>query len=103
MEFDANLSVGTEHIGYSILKTIADEINVKLQPGKGMNGPPSGSTLGPIIASQTGLRVMDIGVPVQSMHSIREMGGVLDILALADLCKNWLIKFGEVSNDLFNI
>jgi aspartyl aminopeptidase len=34
-----------------------------------------GSTIGPITATEIGVRTMDIGVPTFGMHSIRELAG----------------------------
>lgn len=37
-----------------------------------------GSTIGPIVSSEVGVKTIDIGVPTFAMHSIRETAGVAD-------------------------
>eukprot|EP00545_Synedropsis_sp_CCMP1620_P000575 CAMPEP_0119015942 /NCGR_PEP_ID=MMETSP1176-20130426/11729_1 /TAXON_ID=265551 /ORGANISM="Synedropsis recta cf, Strain CCMP1620" /LENGTH=524 /DNA_ID=CAMNT_0006969267 /DNA_START=90 /DNA_END=1664 /DNA_ORIENTATION=- len=59
-----------------------------------------GSTIGPIISSNTGIRAIDMGCPQLSMHSIRETMGVCDLTNGLALFKAFFKIFREVDNDV---
>ena len=61
-----------------------------------------GSTIGPMIASKAGMKVIDVGAPQLSMHSIRETCGVIDLLYYKFMFECFLTKYTSLSHDLLN-
>ncbi len=51
------------------------------------NDSPCGTTIGPILSANCGIRTIDIGCPQLSMHSIREMCGTDDVTHAINLLK----------------
>lgn len=77
-------------------RRIAAAHDIPLQEFVVRNDVMCGSTIGPIIAANCGLRTVDIGVPQLSMHSIREMCGVTDVAHGVSLCTHFLNDFSAV-------
>jgi len=64
------------------------------------NDCPCGSTIGPVLSSNTGIRVVDVGMPQLSMHSCREVMGIVDLTNGLELFQAFFAHFREVDNCL---
>ena len=64
------------------------------------NDCPCGSTIGPIISANTGMRAVDVGMPMLSMHSIREMMGVADLTYCLSLFDAFLTDFRAIDDNM---
>jgi len=59
-------------------KLLCEQSNIPYQTFVMRNEMPCGSTVGPAISAALGIPTVDIGEPMLSMHSIREMTSVAD-------------------------
>ena len=62
----------------SVFKKICHQNQVPVQSFVVRSDMACGSTIGPITASEIGVRTLDVGVPTFAMHSIRELAGTKD-------------------------
>merc|ERR1712226_1191036 len=74
---NSNQRYTTNSLTGFILRELGRKINVPMQEFVVRNDCGCGSTIGPSISARTGLRCIDAGMPQLSMHSCREVMGVV--------------------------
>lgn len=63
----------------AIFRDICNKVDVPVQSFVTRSDMACGSTIGPITATEIGVRTLDIGVSQFAMHSIRELAGSQDV------------------------
>lgn len=96
IKINANQRYMTNSPGIVLIKKLADDASVPLQLFVVANDSPCGSTIGPIVASKTGIRTLDLGNPILSMHSIRETGCAEDIELQIKLFKEFFVQYSSL-------
>jgi aspartyl aminopeptidase len=73
-----------------LFATLCDRVGVEPQHFVMRSDLVCGSTIGPISAARVGLRTVDVGNPMLSMHSCREMAGTADVGPMIDVLTAFL-------------
>ena len=87
IKINGNQRYATSSETSAAFRQLCEDNAIPVQAFVVRNDMGCGSTIGPIVAGELGVKTLDIGVPTFAMHSIREMAGSKDTLYLASALK----------------
>ena len=82
VKVNANQRYASNSETIAMFRQLCAETDVPVQDFVTRSDLACGSTIGPITASEIGVRTVDVGIPQLGMHSARELAGVSDCAAL---------------------
>lgn len=78
LKVNASQRYASDAVGAAAWARACRQADVPSQVFVSRNDVRCGSTVGPFLAARLGIRTVDVGIPVLSMHSVRELCGVAD-------------------------
>ncbi|MFC3116715.1 M18 family aminopeptidase [Cellvibrio fontiphilus] len=78
IKVNANQRYATTSETSAFFRLLCETADVPVQAFVARTDMGCGSTIGPVVASEVGVKTIDVGCPTFAMHSIRELAGVQD-------------------------
>jgi len=79
---NVNLSYASDAPATALFVACCREAGFEPQHFVARSDMPCGSTIGPLTATRVGIGAVDVGSPMLSMHSCREMAGTADVVPM---------------------
>ncbi|MDO5720010.1 MAG: M18 family aminopeptidase [Actinomycetaceae bacterium] len=89
LKLNANQRYATDGAGSALWNRACEKAGVPHQEFVSHNSVPCGSTIGPFIATRTGITTVDVGIGLLSMHSARELSHVADHTYLSTVLETY--------------
>ncbi len=90
IKISANQSYTTDAESSVVFEGLCQRAKVPVQKFVNRSDERGGSTIGPISSTHLEIRSVDVGNPILGMHSVRELGGVKDHLAMSKVFREFL-------------
>jgi aspartyl aminopeptidase len=87
---NANQSYASESHTAGLFTALCGRLGIEPQHFVSRSDLACGSTIGPITAARVGVPTVDVGNPMLSMHSCREMAGAADVEPMIDVLRLFL-------------
>jgi aspartyl aminopeptidase len=79
IKVNANQRYATTSETSAVFRVLCEQAGVPVQTFVARTDMGCGSTIGPVVAAEVGVKTLDVGVPTFAMHSIRELAGSRDL------------------------
>jgi aspartyl aminopeptidase len=78
IKISAAQSYTTDSNSCAVYEQLCKKAGVPVQKFVNRSDERGGSTIGPVSSTHVNIRSVDMGTPILAMHSVRELGGVMD-------------------------
>ncbi|VWL85674.1 M18 family aminopeptidase [Oceanivirga miroungae] len=89
LKLSVNQRYTSDGFSMAVIKQIAKNAGLNLQYFVNRSNEIGGSTIGPLSSTHLDIDSVDIGIPILSMHSIKELCGIYDLFDLKNLTKEF--------------